>query len=351
MFDSSISETAQMLAPFVLVVGGFLAAVDVLVRSFRRPARAADVFRWGTFALIAASVAASFISVARQHEHHAPWLLALIVYPTFAGTACLCIAIRLSQSGGRIAARNIATVVIAIGVLSIFAWGFLATFGPRSSGISSRRFQGLYNLRNVGLAIQNFAALNEDQLPAPVKGEPPLSWRVAVLPALDNSQVFKMYRKDLGWNVEPNASIARIKLETYLCPEHQPQQDAHGRYYSSFELITGPGTIFPPEGPLSLDDVSQGDGLSTTLLLVEACGQNIVWTEPRDLDLTPQPQPGSVQPEPPELKSLMSWHHAGGTNVIFADGTTRYLSKSINPKVLKALTTPRGGEDIPPSSY
>ncbi len=350
MFDSSSMETAEILAPFVLVVGGLLAAVAVLARSFRRPARAADVFRWGTFAVIAASVAASFISVAPQHENHAPRLMALIAYPTFAGTACLLIAIRLWRSGERVAAGNIATVVIAIGVLFNVV-GLMVVNAPTSARNSLRRLQGLSNMKNVGLAIQNFAPAIGGHFPAPFGGDPPMSWRVAILPALDGSKLFKTYQKDLAWNVEPNATVARIKLETYLCLEHRPQQDALGRYFSSFALITGPGTIFPPEGPLSLDDVSQGDGLSTTLLLVEACGQNIVWTEPRDLDLTPQPQPSNAQPRPPELKSLISWHHAGGTNVIFANGTTRYLSKSIDPKVLKALTTPRGGEDISPSSY
>ena len=214
--------------------------------------------------------------------------------------------------------------------------------------VSSR---ALNNMRNVGLAIQNFATSNEGQLPPPVSGEPPVSWRVALLPALDNSQLFKTYRNDLAWNVEPNASIARIRLETYLCPEHRPQQDVLGRYYSSFALITGPGTIFPPEGPLTLNAVCEGDGASMTLLLVEACGQNIVWTEPRDLDLTPVPKAGSAKPEPPDLGNLMSWHHDGGTIVAFADGSVRIVSKRIDPTVLKKLTTPNGGESDSPSSY
>ena len=100
-----------------------------------------------------------------------------------------------------------------------------------------------------------------------------------------------------------------------------------------------------------MDDVGTGDGTTTTLLLVEACGRNIVWTEPRDLDLTPQPVPGGNKQEPPDLKSLMSWHHAGGACVIFADGSGRFLSKNINSKLLKALTTPKGGEDVSTEKY
>ena len=178
-----------------------------------------------------------------------------------------------------------------------------------------------------------------------------MSWRVAILPALVQGKLVKIYRKDFAWNVEPNAGIARVKLETFLCPEHRPQQDPLGRYYSSFALITGPETIFPPEGPLSLDDVGIGDGTTTTLLLVEACGRNIVWTEPRDVDLTPQPKSGSEKKEAPDLKSLMSWHHSGGAHVIFADGSARTLSNRIDPKVLKALTTPKGGEDVSTEKY
>ena len=69
----------------------------------------------------------------------------------------------------------------------------------------SPALHGLNNMRQVGIALHSFASANNGQLPAAVSGQPPMSWRVAVLPALDESKLFKTYRKDIPWSVEPNA--------------------------------------------------------------------------------------------------------------------------------------------------
>lgn len=347
--DAGLWKESQVISS-IIIVGGMLAAIGVLARSFRRPVQAEDASLWGMFAVVSAMIFGEVVNF--RWPNPGPSVLALFAYPCIAVGAGLCIAIRLWQNGRRAEARSITRTALVWGLL----WNGFITMqfviaSPRTHSGPSRALQGLNNMRQVGIALHSFVSANNGQLPASVSGQPPMSWRVAVLPALDESKLFKTYRKDIAWNVEPNASIARVKQKSFLCPEHQPNHDVFGRYCTSFALITGPETIFPPEGPLSLDDVGTGDGTTTTLLLVEACGRNIVWTEPRDLDLTPQSVPGSNKPEPPDLKSLMSWHHSGGACVIFADGSGRFLSKSIDPKLLKALTTPKGGEDVSAAKY
>jgi hypothetical protein len=39
------------------------------------------------------------------------------------------------------------------------------------------------------------------------------------------------------------------------------------------------------------------------------------------------------------------WEH--GTAIVLADGSVRTISKNISPAVLKALSTPNGGEPLP----
>ena len=40
-------------------------------------------------------------------------------------------------------------------------------------------------------------------------------------------------------------------------------------------------------------------------------------------------------------------NHPGGANVLFADGSARFISESIDPKVFEALSTMAGGEAVP----
>jgi prepilin-type processing-associated H-X9-DG protein len=87
------------------------------------------------------------------------------------------------------------------------------------------------------------------------------------------------------------------------------------------------------------------DGASHTLLLLEACGRRIVWTEPRDIDVasveTGINRAGS---SPGQSDGLISSFHAGGAHVALADGAVRWVNESIDPTVLKALVTANGGE-------
>ncbi|WP_437207243.1 DUF1559 family PulG-like putative transporter [Planctomicrobium sp. SH664] len=87
------------------------------------------------------------------------------------------------------------------------------------------------------------------------------------------------------------------------------------------------------------------DGTSRTILLVEACGRNIVWTEPRDVDFTRESiginRPGST---PGESGSILSSFHSKGSQALMADGTVRDLAASIDPAVLRSLLIKNDGK-------
>jgi prepilin-type processing-associated H-X9-DG protein len=40
-------------------------------------------------------------------------------------------------------------------------------------------------------------------------------------------------------------------------------------------------------------------------------------------------------------------HHPGGFNVLFADGSIRFLKSSISPQILGGLLTRNGNESVP----
>jgi prepilin-type processing-associated H-X9-DG protein len=76
------------------------------------------------------------------------------------------------------------------------------------------------------------------------------------------------------------------------------------------------------------------DGTSNTILAVES-NRDVPWTKPEDIPFDPN---GPV----PELGNFSP----NGFNAAFADGAVRFISKAVNPQVLKALITRSGGEVI-----
>ena len=69
------------------------------------------------------------------------------------------------------------------------------------------------------------------------------------------------------------------------------------------------------------------DGLSNTIMTVEVSDwKAVIWTKPDDF----------VYDEKEPLKGLIGLH-AGGFNAGLADGSVRFIRKTINPETLKAL--------------
>ena len=89
------------------------------------------------------------------------------------------------------------------------------------------------------------------------------------------------------------------------------------------------------------------DGTPNTLLIVEACETNIIWTDSRDRDVNTAAiginQPGSKRRT---SDALMSSYHPGGAQAALADLSVRFISENIDPALLEKLSTMAGGEVI-----
>jgi len=202
-----------------------------------------------------------------------------------------------------------------------------------------RRPSCVVNLHRISVAVHNFASTNEERLPPLSHGPQELSWRVALLPLLDQAAMYRAYHRDKPWNDPANREFAETKIPEFHCPDNPTPRDALGRYYTAYAFLTGPGTAYDQPEPRTLEDLR--NGLSQTLLAVEACGANIVWNEPRDLDvvregIVPDPKRDSIA----TAGGWVSPHHPDYVNVVYADGSTRTLSLKIDPEVRKALSKP-----------
>ena len=102
-------------------------------------------------------------------------------------------------------------------------------------------------------------------------------------------------------------------------------------------MIVGPvtefgsvNTAFEPTRGVDVREFT--DGTSNTVLVIETDTQ-IPWTKPDDLHWAPG---GPL----PKMASL----HAGGTHALFADGRTKFLKRTIEPRILVGLLTMNGNE-------
>jgi len=196
---------------------------------------------------------------------------------------------------------------------------------------AARRTQCRNNLMMIMLALHNYHDTYGHFPPAvihPPGGKPPYSWRVALLPFLEEEELYKQYNFNEPWDGPNNRKLLERMPECFRCPSSRMP-----KHCTSYAVITGPSTLFQGKEGVRIAEVT--DGLSGTLAVVETERQ-IPWTKPEDLKYDP------AGPLPP-----IGSAHPGGYNAAFADGTVRFISRNIDEKLLRALITISGGETVP----
>jgi hypothetical protein len=194
------------------------------------------------------------------------------------------------------------------------------------------RSQSANNLKQMAIAMYNYHELF-GRLPAAAicdkQGKPLLSWRVAILPYIEQENLYKEFKLDEPWDSEHNKKLIARMPKIYSPPAQSGKLTGKTTYL----LPVGPEMIFTGE-PKGVRIVDIPDGTSNTILMVEANDDSAVeWTKPDDL---------KVDMKDP-LKGLIG-HYPTGFQVAMADGSVRFIPKTIKPAVLWAAFTARGGE-------
>jgi prepilin-type processing-associated H-X9-DG protein len=245
-----------------------------------------------------------------------------------------------SSSGGTFAAVGVIIAVVGIG--GVMCAGILVALllpAVQAARTAARRAASQNNMKQIGLAFHNYhdtyrvlpAAYQVD-----AEGKRTMSWRVAILPFLEQQQVFERYKSDQAWDSAVNQAVANMVIPTYK----NPADGKGGMSETSYMVITGPGTLFEEGKQFTFTDVT--DGLSNTILAVEVVGTGTNWAEPKDLDINTM----AMKINSGGANSIGS-PSPGGANVLFADGSVRFLSNNVLEQTLKAMITRNGGEVVP----
>jgi len=201
----------------------------------------------------------------------------------------------------------------------------------------------LNNLKQIGLAMHNYHDVHKCFPPAYLPdedGKPMHSWRVLLLPYMEQKPLYDMYNFDEPWDSPNNLAVAQMMPAEYRCPE----DSLAGPTETSYLMVVGPETL--SDGPTNRRIAEISDGTSNTIMVVECSGLGIGWAEPSDLgaeDLTYAINDGS----PDGIRS----NHSEGANVLMCDGSVRCLDVDLPVRQIKAMTTIAGGEPIDQSVF
>jgi prepilin-type processing-associated H-X9-DG protein len=196
--------------------------------------------------------------------------------------------------------------------------------------------------------MHNFHSAN-GKFPADVRGKdgkPLLSWRVQILPFLEQQALFQEFHLDEPWDSPHNKDLIEKMPMVFAVPGAQAEPGS--TFYRGF---LGKGTIFDPTVPKGVAIQNITDGTSNTIAMVEA-REAVPWTKPES-DI-PAGNDARTATKPEELKALfeaLGGHFPNGFNAAFCDGSVRFIKESINPIVLRALITRNGGEVISSDSF
>jgi RNA polymerase sigma factor (sigma-70 family) len=196
---------------------------------------------------------------------------------------------------------------------------------------AANRAKSANNMKQLALAMHNYHDTN-GRFPAAAiyskDGKPVLSWRVALLPYLEQDNLFKQFRLDEPWDSEHNKKLLGIVPNVFAPPGIKTAKP----FYTFYQVFAGKGTIF--EGTEGAKIASITDGTSNTILIAEA-GTPVPWTKPDDMpyaDDKPLPKLGGI--------------FGGNFHIAMADGSVRYVRKKINEKVLRLAITKDDGQVV-----
>ncbi len=196
----------------------------------------------------------------------------------------------------------------------------------------SARMCSANNLKQIALSIHDYES-DHGHMPPPAiygkAGEPLLSWRVLLLPYLEQEELYRRFRLDEPWDSPHNLRLLP-EMPSWYRPVKNVKSEPHATFY---QVVVGKGAAFEAGRELLLKEF--GDDPSTTLLVVEAA-EAVPWTQPRDLEY-------DKHNPLPRLGGLFDF----GLNGVLADGGVRFFpNEEMNDAFLQAIITRNGGETV-----
>ena len=208
-----------------------------------------------------------------------------------------------------------------------------------SARVAAERAQSINHLRQIMLATINYesaygsypAAYNTDE-----DGKPLLSWRVHILPFIEEDQLYRQFRLDEPWNSPHNRKLIPMMPDIYRAPgsDADPGKTVYVAVRDERSVIVPPVDQNGNRNPRGIAVRKVKDGTSKTIVALEASDDlAVIWTKPDDV----------VPNEADPINGLVGLRKDGFL-AGYGDGSVRIIPTTIPKETLKALFTRDGGE-------
>jgi len=197
---------------------------------------------------------------------------------------------------------------------------------------AARRTQSMNNLKQIALAMHN----NHDahkHFPARAifdkQGKPLLSWRVHILPFIEEQELYEKFHLDEPWDSPHNKKLLAEMPDAYRNPNSNAEDGK-----TNYLVPVGKDTVFEDQNGTKMQQIT--DGTSNTILVLEVDDDHAVeWTKPADLEIDlKKPLEGLDQPQP------------RGFNAAFCDGSVHFVLKTIDPNLFRFMLQKSDGQRI-----
>ena len=247
----------------------------------------------------------------------------------------------IGKSGGRVGGKGLAIAGIVLSSLGIL-WTLIAgiLIGMLIPAVhqvrgAARRVQSMNNVRQQVLAMHNYQS---SYLKFPKADNNGLSWRVHILPFLEQKNLYDQFNLDEPWDSPHNRKLIPQMPEFYACPSLPDLPAGFTVYQVPYsDLKSNPETEKIAMFDNSDKSVGFGeilDGSTNTIAVLEVDEAAAVeWTKPTDWEFTPSDPMH-------DLGNL----HPGVIVVGMADGSSHSIPINTSPEEFKAMITRNGGE-------
>ncbi len=250
----------------------------------------------------------------------------------------------IDRSGGRIVGSGMAIAGLVLGLVgSVITVPILIALllpAVQAARGAARRMPSMNNLKQIGMGLMMHETMN-GQFPAAGTTEPVagpgaprqganLSWRVHILPLLEEDALYEKFHLDEPWDSPHNLQLAERMPSIYRSPRAETADNE-----TVYLAVRGPGTVFG-DGTMEPHVAQISDGASMTVFVVEVDeSEAVLWTKPQDWEFDPnEPTQGLAS----HLSSFLALFGDGHVQGIYPD--------AMDEASLRALFTASAGDVV-----
>lgn len=199
-------------------------------------------------------------------------------------------------------------------------------------------------LRDIGMGLHNYASANngdallisgmsKNGLHTNPNTKPLLSWRVAILPYIEQAGLYQQFKFDEPWDSEHNKKLIEKMPDIFRSKTKISKPGM-----THLQQVIGPQCFMP--GRFNIGNIP--DGTMNTLAVAEIA-EPVIWTKPDDLFIT-EKEPNTP---PKDLKKKFGGVFENGFNVLMWDGAVRWIdSRTVSEQSLWNAVRPADGNAL-----